>query len=111
MSDHRHNPEYDFESSEEPVRIPITDILDLHTIPPRDVRPIVQEYLSEARRLSLRALRIIHGKGTGFQRQVVRDILSQTSFVASFGDAPIEAGGWGATVVALVDERVAGDET
>lgn len=110
MSDHRHNPEYDSESTDEPVRIPITDILDLHTVPPRDVGPIVQEYLSEARRLGLRALRIIHGRGTGFQRKVVRDILSQTSFVDSFSDAPMEAGGWGATVVTLIEDDVAGEE-
>jgi dsDNA-specific endonuclease/ATPase MutS2 len=86
---------------EEPVRIPITDVFDLHTVPPRDVKPVVEEYLLEAHRLGLRALRIIHGRGIGAQREMVRSVLARTEFVESFGDAPAEAGGWGATVVTL----------
>ena len=91
---------FDDEDSE-PVRIPITDIFDLHAVPPRDVKPIVEEYLLEARRLGFRALRIIHGRGIGVQREIVRSVLAKTDFVESFGDAPAEAGGWGATVVTL----------
>jgi len=86
---------------EEPVRIPITDVFDLHTVPPRDVGPVVREYLDEARRAGFKALRIIHGRGIGAQREVVRSILAATPYVESFGDAPLEAGGWGATVVTL----------
>jgi hypothetical protein len=89
------------EQQEEPVRIPITDVFDLHSVPPRDLEPIVEEYLEEARKLGLRALRIIHGRGIGVQREIVRAILARTAFVESFGDAPIEAGGWGATIVTL----------
>jgi len=86
---------------EEPVRIPITDVFDLHTVPPRDVKPIVEEYLQEANRLGFKALRIIHGRGIGVQREMVRSILATTPFVESFSDAPLEAGGWGATIVTL----------
>ena len=86
---------------DEPVRIPITDVLDLHSVPPRDVKGVVEEYLIESHRLGLRALRIIHGRGIGVQREVVRSVLARTPFVASFHDAPAEAGGWGATVVTL----------
>ena len=86
---------------EEPVRIPITDVFDLHTVPPRDVAPIVEEYLEEARRLGFKALRIIHGRGIGVQREIVRSLLAKTPFVESFSDAPLEAGGWGATIVTL----------
>jgi dsDNA-specific endonuclease/ATPase MutS2 len=85
----------------EPVRTPITDVFDLHSVPPRDVKPVVEEYLAEARRLGLKALRIIHGRGIGVQRETVRAILARTPFVESFGDAPGEAGGWGATIVNL----------
>ena len=70
-------------------------------MPPRDVQAVVEEYLIEARRLGLRALRIIHGRGIGVQREMVRAVLARTDFVESFGDAPAEAGGWGATVVTL----------
>ena len=86
---------------DEPVRIPITDVFDLHTIPPRDVRAVVEEYLIEAQRMGYRALRIIHGRGIGAQRETVRSVLSRTPFVADFRDAPAEAGGWGATIVTL----------
>lgn len=87
----------------EPVRLPITDVFDLHTVPSRDLKPVVEEYLHEAHRLGLRALRIIHGRGIGVRRETVRAVLARTPFVASFGDAPLEAGGWGATIVTLRD--------
>ena len=77
---------------DEPVRIPITDVFDLHTIPPKDVRAVVEEYLIEAHRLGYRALRIIHGRGIGVQREMVRSVLSRTPFVTEFHDAPAEAG-------------------
>lgn len=85
----------------EPVRIPITDVFDLHSVPPRDVQAIVQEYLSEANRLGLKAVRIIHGRGIGTQREIVRSVLARTPFVLEYHDAPAEAGGWGATVITL----------
>jgi len=86
---------------EEPIRIPITDIFDLHSVPARDVKAVVEEYLNEASRRGLKALRIIHGRGIGVQREIVRSVLSKTPFVSDFQDAPPEAGGWGATIVTL----------
>lgn len=83
----------------EPVEIEITDIFDLHTIPPRDVKPVVEEYLREAYRKNFRVVRIIHGKGIGVQRDMVRAILARTPFVYDWTDAPPEAGGLGATIV------------
>jgi len=86
---------------EEPLRIPISDVFDLHTLRPQDVEEAVEAYLEEANRLGLKALRIIHGRGIGVQREIVRAVLARTPFVFSFHDAPPEAGGWGATVVTL----------
>ena len=86
---------------DEPIRIPVTDVLDLHTVPPRDVKAVTEEYLEEAHRLGLSALRIVHGRGIGVQREVVRGVLAKLPYVLAFGDAPSEAGGWGATVVTL----------
>lgn len=86
---------------DEPLRIPITDVFDLHSVRPRDVKAVVEEYLLEARKAGFHALRIIHGRGIGVQREIVRSVLARTDFVASYGDAPGEAGGWGATVVTL----------
>jgi dsDNA-specific endonuclease/ATPase MutS2 len=85
----------------EPVRLPITDTLDLHTVPPRDARAITEEFLYQARLHGLRAIRIIHGRGIGVQREMVRTVLASTPFVESFSDAPVEAGGWGATIATL----------
>jgi hypothetical protein len=85
----------------EPVRLEITDVFDLHTIPPRDVKRVVEEYLREARRAGFQSVRIVHGKGIGVQREMVRSILARTPFVESWTDAPPEAGGWGATIARL----------
>jgi dsDNA-specific endonuclease/ATPase MutS2 len=79
----------------------VTDVFDLHSVAPRDVKGVVEEYLIEARRLGFGAVRIIHGRGIGVQREIVRRILARTEFVADFRDAPAEAGGWGATLVTL----------
>ena len=91
----------DSADSGEPVRIPVTDVFDLHSVPPRDVLAVVEAYLEEAHRLGFRAIRIIHGRGIGVQREIVRATLARTGFVLSYGDAPAEAGGWGATIATL----------
>jgi dsDNA-specific endonuclease/ATPase MutS2 len=91
----------EFADDDEPVRIPITDVFDLHSVPPRDVKAVVEAYLEEARSMGFKALRIIHGRGIGVQREIVRAVLARTDFVASYSDAPAEAGGWGATIVTL----------
>lgn len=88
-------------SADEPVVLPITDVLDLHSFPPSEVRDVVEEYLEEAHRLGLTELRIIHGRGIGVQRKSVQSLLARHPRVASFRDAPAEAGGWGATLVRL----------
>src|SRR5450755_2962820 len=89
------------ENPGDPVVIPITDVFDLHSVPPRDVQGVVEAYLEEAVKSGFRAIRIIHGRGIGVQREMVRAILVRTDLVISFGDAPPEAGGWGATIATL----------
>ena len=83
----------------DPVILEITDVFDLHSVRPREVDAVVEEYLHQAHDKGFRSVRIIHGKGIGVQREVVRSILARTSFVFDYTDAPSEAGGWGATVV------------
>ena len=85
----------------EPVEIEITDVFDLHTIQPRDAKRVVEEYLEIAHEKGFRCVRIIHGKGIGVQREMVRSILARTSFVSDWTDAPPGAGGLGATIVML----------
>jgi len=85
----------------EPVVIEIRDVIDLHSIPPKQVKEVVEEYLRQARNQGFSFVRIIHGKGIGVQREVVRKILARTPFVTTFYDAPPQAGGLGATVAEL----------
>ena len=86
---------------DDPIRIPITDVFDLHTVPPRDIAAVVDAYLEEAHEMGFKALRIIHGKGIGVQREAVRKVLARRTYVKAFRDAPAEAGSWGATIVDL----------
>ena len=85
----------------EPVELPITDVLDLHSFPPREVRDVVRDWLDAAYERGWRRVRIIHGRGIGVQREMVRSLLAADPRVADFGDAPAGAGGWGATWVEL----------
>ncbi|MDQ3668069.1 MAG: Smr/MutS family protein [Acidobacteriota bacterium] len=85
----------------EPVTIEITDVIDLHSIQPKDVKRVVEEYLEQVHHAGFHSVRIIHGKGIGVQREVVHTVLARTSFVNAWTDAPPEAGGLGATIVRL----------
>jgi len=84
-----------------PVTIPITDVLDLHTFQPKEIRNLLEDYLSACIEAKIFSVRIIHGKGTGVLRDRVHSNLKESPLVASFGVAPAEAGGWGATLVEL----------
>lgn len=92
----------------EPIRLEILDVFDLHTIAPREVKRVVEEYLVEAHAAGYRSVRIIHGKGKGVQREMVRSILTRTPFVKDWTDAPMDAGGWGATIVRFIPEDANG---
>ena len=85
----------------EPVEIEITDSLDLHSFAPRDIRAVVEAYMAEAHKKGFPIVRIIHGKGVGVQREIVRKTLSEMDFVESFKNAPEFSGSWGATIVKL----------
>jgi len=86
---------------EEPVKLPIEEALDLHPFAPNDIPSVVEEYLVQCRQTGLSEVRLIHGKGIGAQRAVVRRLLANHPDVLSFADAPSQAGGWGATLVRL----------
>ena len=86
---------------DEPVRLPTEDVLDLHAFAPKEIPSVVAEYLALCQQAGMSEVRLIHGKGTGAQRAVVRRLLANHPDVLSFADAPSEAGGWGATLVRL----------
>jgi len=81
----------------EPIELEITDVIDLHSFRPNEVASVVRSYLDAAREAGLRRVRIIHGRGAGVQRLTVRTLLARDPRVRDYGDAPPDAGGWGAT--------------
>ncbi|MGB9499645.1 MAG: Smr/MutS family protein [Dissulfuribacterales bacterium] len=85
----------------EQIEIPIDGVLDLHTFHPKEVKGLLDEYIFACNEKKIFSLRIIHGKGMGVLKKRVRGILKKHPQVASFMDAPIDAGGWGATLVEL----------
>jgi dsDNA-specific endonuclease/ATPase MutS2 len=94
--DDRDEPDLDGESV---VELPLEDVLDLHSFAPKDVEEVVRGYLDDAFAAGFPGVRLIHGKGVGVRRELVRKLLAGDTRVASFGDAPIGGGSWGATIV------------
>lgn len=85
------------------VEIEITDSLDLHAFLPKEVKKVVEAYLEEARAKGFQFVRIIHGKGIGVQREMVRSLLREKEFVKAFRSGDEFSGGSGATVVEFKD--------
>jgi DNA-nicking Smr family endonuclease len=86
---------------DDPIPLPITGVLDLHTFRPQDVKDLVPDYLQACHDKGLHQVRIIHGKGTGTLRATVHSILSKHPLVASFSLDHPGYGSWGATIVFL----------
>ena len=83
------------------VQIPIEDWIDLHTFSPKEIPSLLEDYLMECQKKGFAEVRIIHGKGKGVQRNIVRSFLEKSPLVESFRSAPPEAGSWGATLATL----------
>lgn len=96
----------------DPVEIPITPELDLHTFRPSEISSLIPEYLREAQALGMRNVRIIHGKGTGTLRTGVHRLLDRLpELVDSYALGDQTTGSWGATCVTLRAEQIrAGEE-
>lgn len=85
----------------ETVDIEITDSIDLHSFLPKDIRAVVLAYLEEAHKKGFGRVRIIHGKGIGVQREIVRKVLAESELVKGFRSGDEFSGGWGATIAEL----------
>ena len=81
-------------------QLPIDGTLDLHAFAPRDVKSVVEEYVTAAYQAGLREIRVVHGRGRGVQRGIVQAALERHALVAEFWDAPESH--LGATVALLV---------
>lgn len=89
------------EGEDPPLEIPLTGELDLHAFSPRDIPSVVEEYVLACAEKGLPVVRLVHGRGKGVQRAVVRGVLAGMPQVEAFADAAALSGGWGATVVHL----------
>ena len=89
------------EQPEEPLAIPITGELDLHTFQPRELRSVLTAYFDACLERKIFTVRVIHGKGTGALRESVYRELRRMSAVEKFWNADAADGGWGATWVGL----------
>ncbi|GBC64104.1 DNA mismatch repair protein MutS [Desulfonema ishimotonii] len=89
---------------EEIVRMPIEDVLDLHTFRPEEVPDLLNDYFAECVQAGIFSVRVIHGRGKGVLKKRVRSLLKKNPLVRAFQEAPAEAGGWGATIVDLTPE-------
>ena len=87
--------------SEPPAVVEIEDSIDLHGFLPRDLLDVVESYLEAAVEKGFLEVRLIHGRGTGFQRARVRELLASHPLVERYADAPATRGGWGVTLVLL----------
>ncbi len=61
----------------------------------------VAKYIDEATLLSIKEVSILHGKGNGILRKLIREYLSKQSCVHDFHDASLETGGAGITRITL----------
>ena len=85
----------------DPIHVPITDVLDLHTFLPGEVPDLLDDYFRACLEAGIHRVRIIHGKGKGVLRDRVFGILRRHPLVSDHRQAPPGAGGWGAVLVAL----------
>jgi DNA mismatch repair protein MutS2 len=60
---------------------------------------ILKKYIDDAIMLNIKEIEILHGKGNGILRQIIREYLSSVDEVDHYGDAPIQYGGAGITRV------------
>ncbi len=89
-------------NDDQPFELPIDGLLDLHAFSPRDVKSVVDEYVSAAHARGLREVRIVHGRGRGVQRGIVQAALERHPLVAEFWDDPNSR--LGATIARLIAE-------
>jgi DNA mismatch repair protein MutS2 len=66
-----------------------------------ETETLIQRYIDEAVMLRVPEISILHGKGNGVLRSVIRTYLSGVHEVQNFEDAPLESGGSGITIVTL----------
>jgi DNA mismatch repair protein MutS2 len=81
--------------------VDVSPELDMRGQTVDEAMPSIERYIDDAFRAGLASARIIHGKGTGTLRRVVRDYLAKHALVSSYEQGLPEEGGEGVTIVKL----------
>jgi len=71
--------------------------LDLRGKRADEAMSLLQKYVDEAILLNIKEISILHGKGYGILREIIREYLYSVEEIRQFGDAPIDMGGTGIT--------------
>ncbi|MCD4710518.1 MAG: Smr/MutS family protein, partial [Bacteroidales bacterium] len=82
-------------------RVQFRPDIDLRGKRADEAMEIVVDFIDEAIMVNARDLRILHGKGNGILRQLIREYLRSVDLVEWYGDAHMDQGGAGITVVRL----------
>ena len=85
----------------QPIDLPITGELDLHTFRPAEVTRLLDDYFAACQQRGIHRVRVVHGKGTGTLRATVHAHLRRSAGIASYVQGDETSGGWGATIVTL----------
>ncbi len=75
--------------------------IDLRGMRAEEAIPLVQTFLDEAIMFEASSLRILHGKGHGILKEMIRNFLRTEPMVSSFRDEHVQFGGAGITLVEL----------
>jgi DNA mismatch repair protein MutS2 len=78
-----------------------SNILNVRGMRAEEVLPKLQQFMDTSILLGQGDVRILHGKGEGVLRKVIREELKKYKEVASFSDEHVDRGGDGITVVIL----------
>jgi DNA mismatch repair protein MutS2 len=82
-------------------RAHFTSTIDLRGKRAEEAMPMVDQFMDEAVLLGAAEVRILHGKGEGILRKLIREQLKKNKAVASVQDEHVERGGDGISVVVL----------
>jgi len=76
-------------------------VLDVRGKRAEEIQPLLEAFIDDALMLGYHELKVLHGKGDGILRDVVREQLRQHPSLISATDEHVEFGGSGITVVLL----------
>jgi len=75
--------------------------LDVRGKRSEEIYNLIDSFMSDAVMLDQSEVRVLHGKGSGVLRDIIRQQLKEYPFVAHFEDDHVERGGAGITVISL----------